>query len=234
MKKILSLLVVFVFMQVQTWALSGGPQYGGNQAALTGTYAGVFTGISGTATNNGVNPLIDTTGSNSIGLFVVGVPTTDIALGTMAIFAEGTFYQGGILAVADPNKQSLTGICQGIHITTLTQLTDLFFTGTTSKTVNYDSRADGTIKTKISGGTTFGTTIGGTGNFSVSNIVTTIVTIPDPANPGRFTNAPVQTDVPVGTISFIVDGFKQSQTVVSPKSDSIANLLNGGGNAPGT
>ena len=140
MKKVLSLLVAFVFTQVQTWALSGGPVYGGNAAAVSGTYAGVFTGLAGTAVNNGVNPLVDSTGSNSVGLFVVGVPQTDIALGTMAVFAQGTFYQGGILAVADPNKQTITGICQGIHITTLTQFTDLFFTGTTSKTVNYDSR----------------------------------------------------------------------------------------------
>ena len=149
MKKVLSLLVAFVFMQVQTWALSGGPKYGGNQASVSGTYAGVFTGIGGTALALGTGVLVDSAGTNAVGLFVIGVPITDVANGTMALFFEGAFFQGGILGIADPNKQTLTGVAQGIHITELTTLTDFFFTGQTRQTVNYDSRADGTIKAEI-------------------------------------------------------------------------------------
>ena len=233
MKKVLSLLVAFVFMQVQTWALSGGPQYGGNQSSVTGTYAGVFTGIGGTAIALGTGALVDSAGTNAVGLFVIGVPATDLANGTLALFFEGAFFQGGILGIADPNKSTLTGVCQGVHITQLTTFTDLFF-GVSQKSVNYDSRADGTIKTKIENTGIGGITLVGTGSFTVSIIVSTPVTIPDPNNPGFFITTVVQSSVPTGTLSFTVDGFKQSATVVKPATDSIANLLNGGGANTGT
>lgn len=232
MKKVLSLLVAFVFMQVQTWALSGGPQYGGNQASVSGTYAGVFTGIGGTAINLGSGNLVDSAGTNAVGLFVIGVPITDIANGTMAIFFEGAFFQGGILGIADPNKQTLTGVCQGVHITELTSFNDLFF-GVSSQSVNYDSRADGTIKAEIENTGINGITLVGTGSFTVSIIVSTPVTFPDPNNPGFFITTIVQSSVPTGTLSFTVDGFKQSNQVVTPATDSIANLLNGGGTQTG-
>ncbi len=228
MKKVLSLLVAFVFMQVQTWALSGGPQYGGSQASVTGTYAGVFTGIGGTAISLGTGALVDSAGTNALGIFVIGVPVTDVANGTMAIFFEGSFFQGGIIGIADPNKQTLSGVCQGVHITQLTSFTDLFF-GQSSKSVNYDSRADGTLKSKIENTGIGGITLVGTGSFTVSIIVSTPITFPDPNNPGKFITTVVQSSVPTGTLSFAVDGFKQSQTVVIPAKDSIANLLNGGG-----
>ena len=233
MKKVLSLLVAFVFMQVQTWALSGGPQYGGDQASVTGTYAGVFTGIGGTAVNLGTGTLVDSAGTNAVGLFVIGVPAVDVANGSMALFFEGAFFQGGIIGIADPNKKTLTGVCQGVHITQLSTFTDLFF-GQTAKTVNYDSRADGTIKASIENTGINGITLVGTGSFTVSIIVSTPVTFPDPNNPGFFITTVVQSSVPTGTLSFTVDGFKQSDTVVTPAADSIANLLNGGGTKAGT
>ena len=233
MKKVLSLLVAFVFMQVQTWALSGGPQYGGDQASVTGTYAGVFTGIGGTAVNLGTGTLVDSAGTNAVGLFVIGVPVTDVANGSLALFFEGAFFQGGIIGIADPNKKTLTGVCQGVHITQLSTFTDLFF-GQTAKTVNYDSRADGTIKASIENTGINGITLVGTGSFTVSIIVSTPVTFPDPNNPGFFITTVVQSSVPTGTLSFTVDGFKQSDTVVQPAADSIANLLNGGGTNAGT
>ena len=233
MKKVLSLLLAFVFMQVQTWALSGGPKYGGDQASITGTYAGVFTGLGGTAIALGTGALVDAAGTNAVGLFVIGVPVTDIANGTLALFFEGAFFQGGILGIADPNKQTLTGVCQGVHITELSTFSDLFF-GVSSKTVNYDSRADGTIKAKIEDTGIGGITLIGTGSFTVSIIVSTPVTFPDPNNPGFFITTVVQSSVPTGTLSFTVDGFKQSAQIVVPAADSIANLLNGGGATNGT
>lgn len=228
MKKVLSLLVAFVFMQEQTWALSGGPVYGGSQAAVSGTYAGVFTGISGTAVDLGLG-LVDPLGTNAVGLFVIGVPVTDLATGTSAIFIEGTFFQGGILGIADPNKQTLTGVAQAVHITQLTSFTDLFF-GQSSKSVNFDATADGTIKGKIEkGDNSSGTTLIGTGNFAVSRILSQLVTFPDPNTPGQFITRVVQTSVPEGSLSFLMDGFKQSATVTKPAADSIATLLNGQG-----
>ena len=232
MKKVLSLLLAFVFMQVQTWALSGGPQYGGDQASVTGTYAGVFTGIGGTAINLGAGTLVDSAGTNAVGLFVIGVPATDVANGSLALFFEGAFFQGGIIGIANPNKKTLTGVCQGVHITQLSTFTDLFF-GQTAKTVNYDSRADGTIKANIEDTGIGGITLLGTGSFTVSIIVSTPITFPDPNNPGFFITTVVQSSVPTGTLSFTVDGFKQSAIVVTPAADSIAKLLNGGGTGTG-
>lgn len=239
MKKVLSLLVAFVFLQVETWALSGGPQYGGNQAAVSGTYAGVFTGISGSSTDVVLPGAVAASAANAVGLFVIGVPTVDIASGTMAVFFQGAFFQGGIVGIADPNKSTLTGVCQGIHINELTTFTDLFF-GQSSKRVTYDSRADGTIKTKIKRGTlSSGTTLVGTGQFTVSIIVSSVVVV-TPAVPGvgglpgtPAVTAVVQTNVPTGSLSFKVDGFKQSDQVTIPKNDSVAALLNGGGTNTG-
>ncbi len=235
MKKVLSLLVAFVLMQVQTWALSGGPVYGGSSAAVTGTYAGVFTGVGGTAIDlTGTGILVDAAGTNALGLFVLGVPATDLAVGTFGLFFEGIFFQGGMLGIVDPNKQTLSGVAQGVHVTQLTSFTDLFF-GTSSKSVNFDSTADGTIKAKLGLGGNAAITLIGTGAFTVSKIVTTQVTIPDPNFPGFFITVPVQNSIPQGTLSFTVDGFKQSATIVKPAADSIANLLNGqGGGGNGT
>ena len=100
--------------------------------------------------------------------------------------------------------------------------------------MNYDSRADGTIKTKIQDTGVGGITLIGTGQFTVSIIVSTPVTFPDPNNPGMFITTVVQSSVPTGTLSFTVDGFKQSAQVITPAADSIANLLNGGGQGNGT
>ena len=228
MKKVLSLLVAFVFMQVQTWALSGGPQYGGNQAAVSGTYAGVFTGIGGTAVAQGGAALVDPTGTNALGLFVIGVPKTDLATGSFALFFEGVFFQGGILAIADPNKSTLNGVAQAVHIIQLSS------GGSNSLSVNFDATADGTIKTKIGTAGLGGISLVGKGLFTVSQIVTSLQIIPDPNNPGKFLTFTVQTSVPSGTLSFTVDGFKQSVTVVKPAAGSIANLFNGqGGNTGG-
>lgn len=203
MKNILSLLVAFVFVQTQCWALSGGPHYGGNTTAVSGTYAGVFTGISSTAAPvAGAVP-----GANSLGVFVIGVPITDLARGSIALFAEGVFYQGGIFAIVDPNKQKLSGIAQMVHLASVDS-------STTSLAFTYDSRADGTIEAEISSdasqsGSTAGTTLSGTGLFTVANLSLVDFSF----NPS-------------GTLSFTVEGFKQSNEVIFP-SNSVADLLTG-------
>ena len=43
MKKLLSLLLILVFLQNQSWALKGGPEFNGSQnIAVAGTYAGAL------------------------------------------------------------------------------------------------------------------------------------------------------------------------------------------------
>jgi hypothetical protein len=95
MKKVLSLLVAFVFMQTQTWALSGGPQYPGNTAAVKGTYAGV---------------MIPALAGNSLGLFVIGVPQEGLASGAFAMFNNGNAFYGSIVGIIDPEKLTLNAL----------------------------------------------------------------------------------------------------------------------------
>ena len=231
MKHVLSILVAFVFIQTQCWALSGGPRYGGNSASVAGTYAGVFTGVSGTARllDPATNTLIDPVGSNALGLFVIGVGQVDIASGSLALFFEGTFFQGGLLGVADPNKQTLSATAQGIHKTEFTSYTSIFF-GDSFQSAEYDARADGTIQAEFKEGTaTSGLTLEGSGVFTVSVVTTDTITVPDPLNPGFFTTKPIQKTTPTGTLSFVVDGFKQSDEVIKPGAGSLAALLNNTG-----
>jgi hypothetical protein len=226
MNRTLSCLLAFVFLQVETWALSGGPQYGGNTAAVAGTYAGVFSGISGTAI--ALDPtagfeLVDADGSNALGLFVLGVPQTDIGQGTAALFFEGSFYQGGILGIADPKKQTISGVIQCVQVTGRTTYDDFFFYG---ESLTFGARADGTIKADIENqGITMGTRLNGEGVFTVTALTDDVVVIPDPDNPALF----IQQQVPKGTLKFKLDGFKQSDEVVFPNLDSTAALLNGTG-----
>lgn len=231
MKHVLSILLAFVFIQTQCWALSGGPRYGGNTAAVAGTYAGVFTGVSGTALllDPATNQLVDPIGSNALGIFVIGVGQVDIASGTIALFFEGTFFQGGILGIVDPNKQSLSAVAQGIHKTDFTSFTSIFF-GESFQAAEFDARADGTIEAEIKpGSSTAGVTLVGNSTFTVSVVTTTVVTIPDPLNPGFFFSEPIQKAVPTGTLTFVVDGFKQSDEVIKPNAGSLASLLNNTG-----
>jgi hypothetical protein len=224
--RVLSFLLAFVFLQVETWALSGGPQYGGNTAAVAGTYAGVFSGISGTAV--ALDPtagfeLVDADGSNALGLFVIGVPQTDIGQGTAALFFEGSFYQGGILGIADPKKQTISGVIQCVQVTGRTNYVGYYYN---EQSISFGSRADGTIKCDIENqGITMGTRLNGDGVFTVTALTDEAVVIPDPLNPAVL----IQQQVPKGTLKFKVDGFKQSDEVVFPNLDSTAALLNGTG-----
>jgi len=229
MKKVLSLLLAFVFLQVQTWALSGGPQYGGNQAALTGTYAGVLTGVRTTVPTSGTGSITGATTdtANSLGIFVIGVPEVDVAQGSIALFFQGIFFQGGILGIADPNEGELSGVAQMIHISSITNNNDFFFGDST--TITYDARCDGTIETEIeSSGAGRGTTLQGTGTFTVATLIADPQTVIDPET-GLPITILVPTFPPAGTLNFRVDGFKQSATIIVPDGDSTAGLLNGTG-----
>ena len=109
MKKVLSLLVAFVFLQVNTWALSGGPDYfkdsnGPND--LVGTYSGVL--IPKTSTN-----LTESTGAASIGLFTVNIPQAGLATGQGIFFIRGTAFTGSLVCFADPDDSSLEGVFIG-------------------------------------------------------------------------------------------------------------------------
>ena len=97
MKKVLSLLVAFVFLQVQSWALSGGPVFAGTTAAVKGTYAG---------------SMVSGLGGNSLGIFAIGVPSEGLASGAFAMFNSGGAFYGSIVGVIDPDKLTLNALAQ--------------------------------------------------------------------------------------------------------------------------
>lgn len=213
MKKVLSLLLAFVFLQVQTFALSGGPFGNTGLNNIVGTYAGVFSGLSGTLTNPVTGATTTASGTNSLGIFVMGVPSADLATGTVALFIEGVFYQGGILGLADPGEQKIVGISQAIH------LSDIFTDQIFGNTIDFDSRADGQFTAEID--STSGR-IQGTGAFGVQVL--------DPTgNFGGFFFFGSSSFLPAGTLDFVVDGFLQSNEVIKPGATSLAALLNNGG-----
>ncbi len=44
-KKVFPLLLIYVFMTTQCWAISGGPDYGRGTVSTIGTYSGTITGV---------------------------------------------------------------------------------------------------------------------------------------------------------------------------------------------
>jgi len=92
MKKILSLLLCYVFLQTETFALRGGP---GNSGTLTvtGYYSGTMT---------------DTTGSGNVGLFLIGATSAGASTGQFIIFdfsaASSNAYEGLITGLSDTSR----------------------------------------------------------------------------------------------------------------------------------
>jgi hypothetical protein len=116
MKKVLSLLVAFVFMQAQTWALSGGPVYGGQASStVSGAYAGTLVPLSATEVDAGgaFVPVTATSGVNALGIFVMDVPTEGLATGTFLFFRAGEAFFGDIQGVIDPATLQLSALVTG-------------------------------------------------------------------------------------------------------------------------
>lgn len=116
MKKVLSLLVTYVLLQTQTWALSGGPVFDtpGSVTNVVGTFSGVL------------SPRIF--GDTSIGIFSLTVPTSGLSSGAFNYFTNGSVFVGTISGVADPEKNSITAFLSATatsrqYITTTTTTT---------------------------------------------------------------------------------------------------------------
>jgi hypothetical protein len=107
MKKVLSLLVIFVFLNVQCWAYS--PNYPTTTAELSGTYAGVLIPT---------NP-VGAVDAASIGIFAVGIPsptssTVVVCQAAAVLFVQGAAYNSTVTGVLDPSNNTLSAIVEGI------------------------------------------------------------------------------------------------------------------------
>ena len=93
MKILLAALMCLVLTTAECFALSGGPPYPG-AGNFVGQYAGVLTRM----------------GSNSLGVFTLGVPNTGTATGRFIMFTNGVLFRGAIEGVADPNTRRLNAL----------------------------------------------------------------------------------------------------------------------------
>lgn len=222
MKQIFSLLLTYVFLQTETWAIGGGPQSGGGGAALTGTYAGVLIPVSQT-----VPPVGTQSNAAAIGLFVVGVPATGVATGSALAFVNGIAFLGDMAAIADPKKQSLVGVVSGVSTVQATRLVPVVGPNglVTFQTITSEIFAQGSIKADFEngGGNVDPTSGTSSGNRRLNGSATLdlFVTVNADGTPAIF-----------NSVKFKVDGFQQSGT-----SSSITITFNPGGGTdtdPGT
>ena len=199
MKKVLSLLLVFVFLQTQSWALSGGPTYGGTATtSLVGTYSGVLTG-----------PV------NALGIFVVGIQEVGPAQGDFSIFIGGIFYSGQIIGIADPQESTFKGVLDAQRVSQSSFATDVFF-GFSSGSQTVQGIASGLVDATIedTGGVTSGlagTRMVGTAQVEAQEFEPAqSTTVIDPNTGAATATTTGGKFVPVASLSFVVDGFKQS------------------------
>lgn len=109
MKKVLSLLMAFVFLQVQARALSGGPDFGTDTTgAAIGTFAGVLL-PKGSSNTSGLTA----SSSNSLGVFALTAPSTGLATGAFTYFDSGATYIGTITGLIDPQDLRFRALVRG-------------------------------------------------------------------------------------------------------------------------
>lgn len=201
MKKVLSLLVAFVFLQTQSWAHSGGPDYGGAGVTLTGVYAGVLIPDQRAVALAAAAPVANQTAA-SIGLFSLGVPATGLATGACVIFINGDPFSGTITGVADPGKGTVVAIID--TISNFTVFNPLF------PGIPFRLFATGQLKARI--------------RQLANSLTPTGFTVPGSTRvEGTATLA-----VNGAIVSYIVDGFKQSDTTSAANTGGLGGIGAGG------
>ena len=150
MKKILSALLVFVFLHVQAQAYA--PDYGGIGFNAVGTYGGVF--IPTVGANAAAGAALTDLQAASIGIFSIGVPQTGLPTGSFAIFIDGGAYVGTIIGEVDPAAQTLSAILSGTS--TFSVVVDTFIPngmgGFTISSVTFRISVTGTMKADFTQG----------------------------------------------------------------------------------
>ncbi len=158
MKKILSFLLMIVFLQAQVFALSGGPTYGGGKGEnIIGSYSGVLLPEA-----NSVSELVGPNGEkiDSLGIFSLSVPITGYASGIFIVFAEGQIFPGKINAVANALKGTLNGLLEASF-----DKQELLIANGFPAPAVVTTTVNGTIKAKVTVVTGSGSSIGAGNNF---------------------------------------------------------------------
>ncbi len=157
MKKLLPILLCYVLMTSQVFAISGGPVFGTGTINPVGTYSGVVQGVS-----QGINSTITTTFTGNLatdggptvspaalGLFSLSVPSTDVATGAFILFSNGSTFTGTIEASIDIDSNQLSGIVSGAQYEQV--FTSTSSTGTTTVSTEETAYASGQILGRVNG-----------------------------------------------------------------------------------
>lgn len=147
MKNLLSLLMCFVFLQAQTFALRGGP---GGASSFAGAYSGVIT---------------ETGGGSDIGLFLLTATTNGASNGQVVFFSQSNngafFYTGKLTGLTPPGRNSYVGVFSSVSSATGSVISLLTVTRTIA----------GQIKLQTTPSTTRNVTQAVTGTASARTVV---------------------------------------------------------------
>jgi hypothetical protein len=147
MKKILSLLLCYVFLQTETFALRGGPGGSGSKK-LTGAYSGVLTQSGGPGLGLFLLNAINSGASNGEIVFFAQVTAAPGAgpggFGLGSSTSGGHYFSGSVTGLSDPTSGTFYGLFNA-----LTTVTTVVGAVTTSQTVNIS----GSMKLTVSAGT---------------------------------------------------------------------------------
>jgi hypothetical protein len=193
MKKPLALLLAYMLIQAQTWALSGGPVYTFG-TAVQGTYAGVLVpSLVNRIFDNPATVPSANSDANSLGIFVVGVPATGAFTGQFLFFNEGEAFFGDMQGIADTEDATFRALLSGAASTNNTSsgaefLSPLSVVGKLEAELKNASSVQGSVRLE------------GEAFVQLQGFV------PD-SSPSGFGFATLR------EIVFVVDGFKQSATV---------------------
>ena len=213
MKKVLCLLLAYVFLQTESWALSGGPVFGGGAGiqAMTGTYAGVLLpDVEAAALAGGLVSL----DQNAIGIFTIGVPESGISQGAAAFFNKGEVFTGKIAGVVDPDEGTLTALMEASAIRIITVEVSA---GSAVGAFGSDVRTVGRLLAQITTGDGFATRQRLEGTAVLNSF----------SDANRNADG---TPIISGQIQFLVDGFKQTDAVNT--TTQISFDINSGSTTP--
>ena len=228
MKKLFPLLLSYVLMATQCYAISGGPQFGsGRSVNVIGAYSGTLLGASETDSSQGPAipgeaPGATGTGtgivaSNALGLFDLTVPGVSTATGAFVLFASGRVFGGTIEASVDPDTAKLSGVLQGSYNFTL----DTFDATGAAVTTAVTAQAVGSISANIRAT--------GTSSFTTARLTGTAALEVNFGAIDTNTLAPIIAQ----TITFTVSGFQQTTVAATASTVSSLTALTGGANGAG-
>jgi hypothetical protein len=198
MKKSLSLLTAYILLQTQTWALSGGPDFGGDFTSFLGTYAGVLIPDVEPVVNPNQPPA-----SASIGLFIMAQPAAGPAVGSLIVFSDGIGFNGTIDGIIDPADGELRAIVAAVSNFSIVNLVPNGMGGFTTVLTNIFAQGQIEAAVKLARGSTGSANpllgLNNPARLEGTATIDLFATIRNNGTPNIFKS-----------VTYTVDGFKQT------------------------